>query len=81
MKSSVRQYLFASIFIALGIYYGIKKDFLEFFLYTIAGLAFFVNVLTLEPKFAAYKKILVIITWVLIVSACIVFLYVLQFKF
>lgn len=81
MGSLNRQYLFALLFIGFGVYQGIKNDFLEFSLYTVAGLSFFMNALTLEPKLAAHKKVLVIITWALIISACILFLYLLQFKF
>lgn len=81
MGSFKNQYLFALLFIGVGIFQGIKNDFLEFAMYTVAGMAFLINALTLEPKLIKYKKTLVVITWVLIIAACLLFLYVLQFKF
>ncbi|MCI0751723.1 MAG: hypothetical protein L0Y35_07785 [Flammeovirgaceae bacterium] len=81
MNSITRQYLFGLLFITFGIYQLYIKDYLEFSLYTVAGLAFAVNGLTLEPRLAAYKKPLVIISWLLIIAAALLFLYLLQFKF
>jgi hypothetical protein len=81
MNAQVRQYLFGAIFIAVGIYQLINKDYLEFSLYAVAGAAFIFNTLTNEPKLLAYKKPLVILTWILIVTAALLFLYLLQFKF
>ena len=81
MKSQTRQYLFGAVFIAFGIYQLIIGDLLEFSLYFIAGLAFIFNTLTFEPRLLPYKKPLVVITWILIGSASILFLYLLQFKF
>ena len=54
---------------------------LEFSLYGIAGLAFVLNAATFEPRFIAYKKPLVITTWLLIAGTGILFLYLLQFKY
>jgi hypothetical protein len=54
---------------------------LEFALYAVAGLAFVFNGLTLETKLAAYKKPLVITSWILIITTALLFLYLLQFKF
>jgi hypothetical protein len=81
MKAIMRQYLFGLIFIGVAIYQLVIHDMLEFWLYAVAGLAFIFNTLTLEPKFAAYKKQLVIVTWILIGAAGLLFLYLLQFKY
>lgn len=81
MDSIKRQYLFGLLFTGIGIYQAIMNDYLEFSLYTVAGLAFVVNALSSEPKLVSYKKPLVITAWVLIISAGILFLYLLQFKF
>ncbi len=81
MNSRTRQYLFGIIFLGVGIYYIIKQDWLEALLYTIAGFAFISNTLASEPRLTEYKKILAIVTWVLIISTGLIFLYVLQFKF
>jgi hypothetical protein len=81
MNAQTRQYLFGLIFVGVGIYQLVVKDYLEFTLYAVAGLAFILNALTLEPRVAQYKKMLVIITWILIAATGILFLYLLQFKY
>ena len=81
MNAKTRQYLFGLIFIAVGIYQLVIKDYLEFALYALAGFSFIVNSLTMEPRFVAYKKGLVIISWFLIIATGILFLYLLQFKY
>jgi hypothetical protein len=81
MNARTRQYLFGLIFIGVGIYHLVKKDVLEATLYSVAGAAFIFNTLATEPGMFNYKKLLVIITWCLIFTAGILFLYLLQFKF
>lgn len=81
MNATTRQYLFGLIFIGVGIYQLIKMDLLEACLYLLAGTAFVFNTLATEPRFVAYKKPLVIVTWVLIITVGILFLYLLQFKY
>ena len=81
MNAKTRQYLFGLIFVAIGIYQLIIEDYLEFALYAMAGVAFIVNALTLEPRLLNYKKPLVIVSWVLIGATGILFLYLLQFKY
>lgn len=81
MDSRLRQYLFGLIFFGFGVYEFMKDDPLEASVYLTAGLAFITNNLVSEPKLQAYRKALVAITWILIIAASIIFLYVLQFKF
>jgi len=81
MNARTRQYLFGLIFIAFGIYQLVQRDTLEASLYIIAGAAFVSNTLATEPAFSEYNKILVALTWILIIAAGILFLYLLQFKF
>ena len=81
MNAKNRQYLFGLIFLAVGIYQFTIRDWLEFSLYTLAGLAFIVNSLTMEPRLLPYKKALVIVSWLLIIATGILFLYLLQFKY
>lgn len=81
MNAQTRQYLFGLIFAGVGIYQVTLGDWLEFSLYAFAGLAFIFNALTLEPKLTKYKKPLVIISWILIGTTGILFLYLLQFKY
>jgi hypothetical protein len=81
MNSQTRQYLFGTIFLGFGIYQIVARDYLEFGLYGVAGLAFIFNAFTFEPKLLPYKKILVITTWTLIAATGILFLYMLQFKY
>jgi hypothetical protein len=80
MNSIQRQYLFGLIFIGVGVYQLTIGDYLEFSLYALAGISFMVNGLTLEPRMEAYKKILVVVSWVLIIATGILFLYLVQFK-
>ena len=81
MNARQRQYLFGVIFFGFGIYQLVQKDPLEAALYMIAGAAFVFNTLASEQSLINYKKLLVVTTWVLIISAGILFLYMLQFKF
>ena len=81
MNARQRQYLFGTIFLGFGIYQLVLKDALEASLYMVAGAAFIFNTLASEPNLSKFKKVLVAITWVLIITAGILFLYLLQFKF
>ena len=81
MDSRIRQYLFGLVFFGFGVYEFKKNDPLEASVYLAAGLAFIFNNLVNEPRLFNYKRTLVIITWILIVVAAVIFLYVLQFKF
>jgi hypothetical protein len=81
MNARQRQYLFGIIFLGFGIYQVVLKDILEASLYVIAGAAFIFNTAASEPSLSNYKKVIVAITWVLIITAGILFLYLLQFKF
>ena len=81
MNSRTRQYLFAFIFLGVGIYQLYKQDYLEASLYFLAGVAFISNTLTLEPKLFSYKRVLIPITWTLIIMTAILFLYLMQFKY
>jgi hypothetical protein len=81
MNSVQRQYLFGLIFIGFAMYQAINNsDYLEFALYTSAGLSFIVNALTFEPKLERHKKNLVKLSWVLIILTGLLFLYLIQFK-
>lgn len=80
MNPVQRQYLFGLLFVGVGVYQLAKQDFLEFSLYTVAGLSFVVNALTLEPKLVAYKKTLVMVSWILIIATGLLFFYLIQFK-
>lgn len=81
MSSSSRQYVFAAIFIGVAVYQGFMGDYLEVILYSMAGTAFILNALSLEPRLERFKPVIVITTWVLIVATGIFFLYMVQFKF
>lgn len=81
MNARTRQYLFGAIFLAVGLFQVYRHDYLEASLYLLAGLAFGFNTLTSEPRLARHKKLLVVVTWVLMIATGLVFLWVLQFKF
>lgn len=81
MNSRTRQYLFGLVFIGVAIYYAIGSDYMEVTLYSLAGLSFIVNALTMDPRVASYKRPLVVFSWLLIAATGILFLYMLQFKY
>lgn len=81
MNAKLRQYAFALLFLAVGIFQLVKKDSLEASLYIMAATAFILNSLAGEAKLIRYKKWLVVATWVLMISVGILFLYLLQFKY
>lgn len=81
MNARSRQYLFGLIFLGVGVYQLTVKDYLEFWLYGLAGTSFIVNSLTMEPRLLSVKKPLVIVSWILIGATGILFLYLLQFKY
>ncbi|MBX2964786.1 MAG: hypothetical protein KF845_01485 [Cyclobacteriaceae bacterium] len=81
MNAQTRQYLFGSIFLAVGVYQLYLNDMLEFSLYACAGMAFVVNALVNEPRLFPYKRILVIIAWTLIIATGILFFYLLRYRF
>lgn len=80
MNASLRQYGFALIFLGVGIYQLVNRDVLEASLYLLGGIAFVCNNLASSPRLARFKKVFVIVTWVLIFVVGILFLYMLQFK-
>ena len=80
MNVITRQYLFGLIFVGVGFYQLSIQDYLEFALYITAGLSFIVNALTLEPKLIAHKKILVMLSWTLIIATGLLLFYLIQFK-
>lgn len=81
MNAKQRQYLFGIIFIGFGIYQLVKNDSLEAVLYMVAGAAFIFNTVASEPSLAQYKKPLVVVTWMLIIAAGLLFFWLLQFKY
>ena len=81
MNSKTSQYVFGIIFLAVGVYQLVINDLLEFSLYGMAGAAFIVNALTMEPRLRSQKKPLVIVSWILIAGTGVLFLYLLQFKY
>ena len=81
MNAQTRQYLFGAIFIAVGIYQATQHDYLELSLYAVGGTAFIINALSLEVKFTKYKKILAILSWILIITTGLLLIYLIQFKF
>jgi hypothetical protein len=78
MNARIRQYLFAIIFLGVGIYSLLQRDYSEASLYILAALAFIFNNLAGEPKLAAQRRLLVAITWILMGVTGVLFLYLLQ---
>jgi hypothetical protein len=81
MNAQSRQYLFGLIFLAFGIYQATLTEYVEFALYSGAGMAFIFNALVNESRLQEYRKLLIMITWGLIISTGVLFLYLLRYKF
>ncbi|HET7180371.1 MAG TPA: hypothetical protein VFI14_11630 [Chryseosolibacter sp.] len=80
MSARNRLYVFGLLFLAVGIYQLVRNDTQEFIMYALAATAFAVNGLSLEPRFASWKKGLSIAGWLLIAATGLLFLYMLQFS-
>jgi hypothetical protein len=76
-----RQYLFGSLFILFGIYQAFTGDYLEFGLYTSAGIAFIGNALIAEPSLENHRKWLIVADWFFIILASLLFLYLIRYRF
>ena len=73
------QIFLAAVLIMVGVYQMVRADALEASLYILAGLAFAFNQMASAERFQAYKKVLVSITWILMIVTMLLFLWVLQF--
>ncbi len=80
MSDLLRRQGFTLVFIGLAVYQLVRNDLWEATLYFLVGLAFLCNGLALSQKDRRRKKALTTGTWVLIVVASVLFLYMLQFK-
>jgi len=81
MKKLNTQYFFAAAFMTIGIIQMFRADVLESSLYILAGLAFTFNLLASEERFRRQKKVLVAVTWTLMIATGLLFLWVLQFHY
>ena len=75
MKGSFIQYLVGGLMIAFSFYQVYIADFWEASLYICAGLAFIVMGLLKNEVLPQYKNVLNIISWVLILLAVFLFLF------
>lgn len=80
MKNRTLHYVFGILFLVMALYQVYRRDAAEACLYFLAGLAFSFNTLASEPRLLRFKKVLTIVTWVLIFVTGLLFLYLLQFK-
>ncbi len=80
MGDFLRKHGFTILFLCLAAYQLVMSDLWEATLYSLVGLAFLCNGLALSEKYRRQKKALVAATWVLVVVASVLFLYMLQFK-
>jgi len=80
MKYFNTQSLFSAVFLLLGCYNLYEGKWLEASLYIVAALAFVFNSLASHEKFERHKKVLVAITWTLMISTALLFFWFLQFK-
>jgi hypothetical protein len=81
MNANIRQYLFAAVFIGVGVYNIAVGEYLESSLYIMAGASFALNQMVNEPRLVRHKKQLVIATWTFIILTAVLFLYLLQSRY
>ena len=75
MKNSRVQYLVGALLLAFSIYQILRREYWEFTLYLSAGLAFTIIGLISNDVFPSYRKILNVVSWVLIITAGFVLLF------
>lgn len=78
MKDSIIQYLVGGAMLCFAIYQIVRQDYWEFSLYVTAGLAFVVMGLIKNDALPQYKKFLNVVSWVLIITAGLLFLFLIQ---
>lgn len=81
MNANIRQYIFGSVFIAIGVYNIAVGEYLESSLYIMAGASFVFNQMVNEPRLVRHKKQLVVLTWTFIILTSVLFLYLLQSRY
>jgi hypothetical protein len=80
MKYFNTQYVFSAFFLIFGGYQLYLGHWLEASLYIAAALSFIFNTLASQRNLQHYKKALVAITWGLMITTALLFLWFLQFK-
>ena len=75
MKDSRIQYLVGAVMIAFSLYQIYVKQFWEFSLYFSAGLAFVTMGLIVRNVFPKQKRLLNVVSWVLIITAGFILLF------
>lgn len=63
------QYIIGALFIGFAIYQIYRNEPWEFAMYSVAGAAFITIGLVKDNKFEQHKKLLNIISWILIITA------------
>lgn len=75
MKNSPWQYLLGAVLIAFSGYQIYIKEYWEFLLYFSAGGAFIIMSLSQRNVFPNYRKLLSILSWIFIITAGFVLLF------
>lgn len=72
------QYLVGALFICLAIYQIYRDELWEFAMYGVAGAAFISIGLIKDNKFERYSKLLNIVSWILILTAGFLLIFLLR---
>lgn len=75
MKNSPWQYLLGAILIAFSIYQITINEYWEFLLYFSAGVAFIIMALLQREVLPKHKKLLTVLSWIFIILAGFVLLF------
>lgn len=79
MKAGKIRYLVGAAMLCMAVYQALKPDIWECLLYATAGAAFITMALLTDNVFPGARKLLNVLSWVLIIAAVLIFLFVLQF--
>lgn len=80
MKPYIIRYLVGVIFLLLALYKLSEGVRFEGTLYLLMGFAFIVMGVINNKIWVQHEKLLTIISWVLIITSCLMFLYLIQFN-
>ncbi len=75
MKNSPWQYLLGAVLIAFSIFQITKNEFWEFLLYFSSGGAFIIMALIQRDVFPRHKKLMTVLSWIFILTAGFVLLF------
>ncbi len=78
MSAAIIRYVVGGIMILFSVFQAVQQDYWEFAMYATAGLAFITMGLITDDVFPAQRKFMNVISWVFILAAVFLFLFLLR---